>query len=158
MSEIPNIVHHGGGLTRRAFAIGGAAAAVAAYAGVDWFSAQPAQAAIAWNQPFTFAAPVSGTFDYYNPEFYGAPPHRHHALDLAPARGTPIYAVAAGTVVARAVESQGVWYGNHVMISHGEGFWTSYSHMELPPSVELNQSIAAATLIGFVGGSGSPST
>jgi murein DD-endopeptidase MepM/ murein hydrolase activator NlpD len=50
----------------------------------------------------------------------------HRGIDLAAARGTPIYAPAVGTVV-RAGRLGG--YGNVVEIDHGNGVVTRYAHL-----------------------------
>ncbi len=50
----------------------------------------------------------------------------HGGLDLRAYEGTPIYAAQSGTVKL----SQNLFYsGNHVLIEHGMGIHSSYSHM-----------------------------
>lgn len=56
--------------------------------------------------------------------------HGYNAVDLAAPRGTPIYAVAAGSVIV--ANGDGAWnggYGNYVVISHDNDTQTLYAHM-----------------------------
>lgn len=53
--------------------------------------------------------------------------HRFHTgLDLAVRTGTPVYATAAGVVHVIPSDSG---YGNHVLIAHGDGWFTLYGHL-----------------------------
>ncbi len=49
----------------------------------------------------------------------------HQGIDIPAAKGTPIYASAAGTVVTSTYHSS---YGNYVLINHGGGKATLYAH------------------------------
>ena len=49
----------------------------------------------------------------------------HQGIDIPAAKGTPIYASAAGTVVTATYHSS---YGNYVLINHGGGKATLYAH------------------------------
>lgn len=69
----------------------------------------------------------------------------HAGIDIAPPYGTPIYAAAAGRVVA---VNQWSWsYGWHIAIDHGNGLTTLYSHnsqhfVNVGDYVEQGQAIA----------------
>lgn len=76
-------------------------------------------------------------------------PHKGH--DYAAAKGTPIYAAAAGTVlIAGYSDSAGYW----VVINHGDGLVTKYMHMYQSPLVSAGQSVVKGQHIGGVGTTG----
>ena len=85
----------------------------------------------------------------------------HGAIDIAAAEWTPIYAQAAGTVVAVkqnwVLEVDGkqstASYGNYVNIEHGNGVWTFYAHM-VQQVATVGQQVNAGDLIGYVGNTG----
>jgi murein DD-endopeptidase MepM/ murein hydrolase activator NlpD len=74
----------------------------------------------------------------------------HKGLDIAADQGTPVRAVAAGTVKFAGWSNQG--YGNLVVIDHG-GYQTLYAHLSAL-SVSTGQSVAAGTTIGLMGNTG----
>lgn len=74
----------------------------------------------------------------------------HCGIDLAAAPGTPVYAVAAGTVV------QSGWYrgyGNCVTIAHSKKYSTRYGHMK-KVSIPVGTKVQPHTLIGKVSNTG----
>lgn len=77
-----------------------------------------------------------------------------YALDLAradgPSLGAPVRAAAAGTVTAW-VEPSGT-----LIVDHGEGFYTMYTHMEPFGTPERGQLVARGAPIGYVGERGAP--
>ncbi len=76
----------------------------------------------------------------------------HKGIDLAAPKGTPIYAVADGKVVAA---GDGTWdssYGLHVAIQHGSDY-TNYAHMS-EIDVKVGQTVKAGQKIGEVGSTG----
>ncbi len=75
----------------------------------------------------------------------------HKGWDIAGPRGTPVRAVAAGTVRFAGWNDRG--YGNLVVIDHGN-FQTLYAHLRDEPPVHVGQSVAAGTLIGRMGNTG----
>jgi len=80
--------------------------------------------------------------------------HGWNAVDIGAARGTPIYAAADGIVII--VRNNGVWnggYGNYVVITHGNGTQTLYSHMS-HAIVSFGQSVLSGQIIGYVGSTG----
>jgi murein DD-endopeptidase MepM/ murein hydrolase activator NlpD len=78
----------------------------------------------------------------------------HRGVDLAAPRGTPVLAPAAGRV-AMAAESWGEdgRYGRTVLVDHGEGYQTVYTHLDAILVAEGDQVEAGSTL-GRVGTSG----
>ncbi|NOX62488.1 MAG: peptidoglycan DD-metalloendopeptidase family protein [Chloroflexi bacterium] len=92
----------------------------------------------------TFAWPLRGWIT----QGYSA---KHRALDIATAYAAPVYAVGDG-VVARAG-----WlftgYGYSVIINHGNGLQTLYSHMK-GPLVRVGARVKRGQMIGQVGSTG----
>lgn len=78
----------------------------------------------------------------------------HRGLDFAIAAGTPIAAVAGGTVTDVSHSSGG--YGTRVIIAHPfEGISTLYAHMLAgSPTVRTGQTVIAGQTIGLVGSTG----
>lgn len=74
----------------------------------------------------------------------------HRGIDLAAPTGTPIAAMAAGTVTFAGWQNG---YGNVVIIQHGDGTETRYAHQDTM-GVSVGQEVAAGELIGTVGSTG----
>jgi len=80
--------------------------------------------------------------------------HGHNGIDLAIAKGTPIRAAAAGTVIIN--RSNGAWnggYGNFVVILHQNGTQTLYAHMS-KSAVSGGAQVSQGQTIGYVGSTG----
>ena len=76
----------------------------------------------------------------------------HNGLDFADTTGTPIYAVANGTVLS--VGNCGRYaYGKWVAIDHGNGLVTLYGHMS-KQTVSKGQTITQGKQIGLMGSTG----
>ncbi|SCL13659.1 Murein DD-endopeptidase MepM and murein hydrolase activator NlpD, contain LysM domain [Micromonospora inyonensis] len=75
----------------------------------------------------------------------------HAGIDLALPAGTPVRAVAAGTVVKAGDAGDG--YGISVFVDHGNGYLTQYAHLN-STSVSVGSKVAAATTIGREGSTG----
>ena len=76
--------------------------------------------------------------------------HGHNAVDFGAPIGTSIYASAAGEVI---VSRSGGWnggYGNYVVIKHGNGTQTLYSHMS-SNEVYVGQYLEQGDLVGYIG-------
>jgi murein DD-endopeptidase MepM/ murein hydrolase activator NlpD len=74
----------------------------------------------------------------------------HEGIDISAPAGTPIRAVAAGTVIFAGVMGG---YGNLVIIDHGNGVATAYAHQS---SIYVGGgSVSQGTVIGAVGCTGS---
>ncbi len=79
--------------------------------------------------------------------------HGRNAVDLAAPMGTPVYAAASGTVI---ISRSGGWnggYGTYVVIRHGNGTQTLYSHLS-GNSVSVGQWMTKGSRLGAVGNTG----
>ena len=78
------------------------------------------------------------------------------SIDLARAdglsRGAPVRAAADGTVFAW-VEPSGT-----LLVQHGEGFYTMYTHMQHATIMERGAAVSRGAVIGTVGDRGAPGT
>jgi len=74
----------------------------------------------------------------------------HRGIDLAAPVGTPVYAVAAGTII-RAVNDRS--YGNVVVINHHNGYKTLYAHNSRL-LVKVGEKVKAGQPIAKVGSTG----
>jgi murein DD-endopeptidase MepM/ murein hydrolase activator NlpD len=74
-------------------------------------------------------------------------------IDIAPQGGVgaPVRSVASGRVTAITWQRG---YGNLMIISHGEGYYTVYTHLA-DLNVSLNEEVVAEQVIGTVGETGS---
>ncbi|QMU76166.1 peptidoglycan DD-metalloendopeptidase family protein [Streptacidiphilus sp. PB12-B1b] len=99
-----------------------------------------------------YTAPISGHVEISEP--YGVPgpwiAGHHTGVDLAVPVGTPVHAVAAGTVV---FARWGGDYGNLVKIRHADGDYSLYAHLSVF-DVRLGDTVAAGTTIGRSGATG----
>ena len=95
-----------------------------------------------------FINPTSGTI---SSRFGNRSRDNHKGIDIAGPQGTPIKAAAAGKVIYSGYSTNG--FGNHVIISHGNGVQTLYAHCS-SLSVQEGQSVSAGTLIGKMGSTG----
>ena len=64
--------------------------------------------------------------------------------------GTPIFASKAGTVVQASYDPSA---GNHVIIDHGDGYYTYYMHLS-SFAVSAGQSVGQGTTVGGMGTTG----
>ncbi len=74
----------------------------------------------------------------------------HAGVDLAAPYGSPIYAVAAGTVSYAGMHGG---HGNYVRLEHGGSLGSGYAHMSRI-AVVPGQMVSAGQVIGYVGMSG----
>jgi murein DD-endopeptidase MepM/ murein hydrolase activator NlpD len=74
----------------------------------------------------------------------------HTGVDMGAPSGTPIRVTAAGVVVANAT---GGPYGNHTLVSHGNGLFSMYAHQS-QFGAEEGQTVEAGQVIGYVGSTG----
>lgn len=72
-------------------------------------------------------------------------------IDIAAARGTPVYASGAGKVVYVGNQLRG--YGNLIMIKHGEDYITAYAHNDTM-LVNNGQNVKAGQKIATMGSTG----
>lgn len=74
----------------------------------------------------------------------------HKGIDLAANKGTPIFAVAAGTVTYAGYDSD---FGYNVVIQHSNGMKTRYAHANAL-CVSVGNTVAQGDMIATVGNSG----
>lgn len=96
------------------------------------------------------ALPVEGTITARYGESSRLRSSSHTGLDIAITKGTPIKAVADGTVICAEYSGS---YGNLVKIDHGNGVETWYAHTNTM-KVEVGQSVKAGDIIATVGSTG----
>jgi len=77
---------------------------------------------------------------------------RWNGIGIASPTGSPVYAVKGGTVVL-AAPFEG--YGQSVVLSHGDGFYTLYLYLEEIGVVE-GREVTAGQVVGTVGGADTP--
>ncbi len=75
----------------------------------------------------------------------------HEGIDFTAPTGTEVYAAGDGTVAD--IDRSGRGYGNIVIIDHGFGYKTSYSHLD-KINVRAGQRIKRKDVIGLVGSTG----
>ena len=75
----------------------------------------------------------------------------HAGLDFTAPSGTPIYATADGVVRDAGFNTGG--YGNRVLINHGFGYETTYSHM-YRIKARVGERVKRGEVIGYVGSTG----
>jgi len=75
---------------------------------------------------------------------------QHQGVDIGAAHGTNVVAADSGTVITSTYASG---YGNYIVISHGNGMTTLYSHLS-SRAVSKGDSVAKGQLIGCVGSTG----
>jgi murein DD-endopeptidase MepM/ murein hydrolase activator NlpD len=105
-------------------------------------------------RPFLGITPISSPFGYRSAPCAGCTSF-HGGVDLTPGAGTPIGAVAAGTV---AVAGWHPNYGQYVILDHlidGRKISTLYGHMQAGSSpLHVGDTVAAGALVGLVGNTG----
>jgi LysM repeat protein len=79
--------------------------------------------------------------------------HGYNAVDLATYSGAPVFASADGTVIVSASSGWNGGYGNYIVITHGNGTQTLYSHLSAV-SVSTGDRVDRGQQIGAVGSSG----
>lgn len=83
----------------------------------------------------------------------------HHGVDFPNKSGTPVYAVANGTVIFAGPDKEAVYcpwpdfYGNLVVLQHKDQLFTLYAHLS-KIDVKPGQVVGAGTKIGEVGRTG----
>lgn len=89
----------------------------------------------------------------------------HNAIDISgTGEGSPIYAARAGvvTVTETSCANHGSYrntcggtYGNHVIINHGDRYYTMYAHLLQNVAVNPGDTVKRGQVIGYMGSSGS---
>ncbi len=100
--------------------------------------------------PLSFSARVSST---YGTRIHPIQGYRkqHNGIDYAAPTGTPVHAVADGTVTARYWERGG---GNVVKIKHTHGLETLYMHLSRFGKISVGSRVKQSQVIGYVGTTG----
>jgi murein DD-endopeptidase MepM/ murein hydrolase activator NlpD len=93
---------------------------------------------------------LSSYFGYRTDPFYKVQKF-HCGLDFSAPVGTKVYTTGDGTV-AEVDKSRG-GYGNTIIIDHGYGYQTQYSHLS-KFNVVTGQKVKRGEVIGFIGNSG----
>ncbi len=100
-------------------------------------------------QPVAGPLEVTSGFGARSDPFY----HRlalHTGVDLREDYGSPVHAVAAGTVTIAGPQSG---YGTLIEIDHGNGYATRYAHLSAL-AVKVGDKVAAGATVGQVGTTG----
>ncbi len=79
--------------------------------------------------------------------------HGWNGVDLAAPQGSAVNAAAGGTVIVSRVGGWNGGYGNYVVIDHGNGVQTLYSHMSTN-AVSVGETVSRGQNIGTVGNTG----
>ncbi|MBO5377398.1 MAG: peptidoglycan DD-metalloendopeptidase family protein [Ruminiclostridium sp.] len=77
----------------------------------------------------------------------------HDGIDYAGEIGDNVYAAADGTVTTVETNYDDKGYGKYVIIDHGNGFTTSYTHLD-SISVKMFAKVSAGDVIGYMGSTG----
>ncbi len=104
--------------------------------------------------PGCFIQPIEGKISsIYGSQriLNGVPKSPHLGLDIAAKEGTPIKASGSGTVTYAVTDN--FYNGQMVIIDHGYGISTSYSHMS-KINVKVGDKVKKGSIIGLVGSSG----
>ena len=79
--------------------------------------------------------------------------HGWNGVDLGAPAGTSVRASAGGTVIVSRVGGWNGGYGNYIVVDHGNGTQTLYSHLS-SDSVSVGQEVSRGMVIGAVGRTG----
>lgn len=74
----------------------------------------------------------------------------HYGIDVSNSRWTPIYATADGRV---SLVKNSEYFGNYVVVDHGNSYQTKYGHME-KPIVKEGQLVRRFDILGYMGRTG----
>jgi murein DD-endopeptidase MepM/ murein hydrolase activator NlpD len=139
-------------LTREEFSVTSYDQVLTAKYGTKIYSFTPTAGAIRW--PFPYATPVSSGFGDRVAPCRGCS-SQHLGVDFTPGSGTPIYAVADGTVETATFSGA---FGQHVLLEHvinGQKVQTLYAHMISGSSpLVAGSEIKVGDFIGLVGSTG----
>lgn len=84
---------------------------------------------------------------------------KHEGVDIIAKSGTPIYAVANGTITRVFLDRPGSLGGNAVRLTAPDGTYFHYAHLSaFAAGAELGATVVAGQVIGYIGSTGSSST
>lgn len=92
---------------------------------------------------------ITSPFGYRSDPFTGGSAF-HSGLDLGDGCGTPVAATRPGNVTFAGPAGG---YGNRVVVDHGEGIWSAYSHLQ-QIDVRVGQAVEQSQQLGLVGTTG----
>jgi len=75
----------------------------------------------------------------------------HPGIDLAAAKGTPVYPIMDGVVIK--VAHDRFAFGNHVIVQHGGGRQSLYAHLS-KIEVQVEEQVSKDSILGLVGSTG----
>lgn len=99
-------------------------------------------------QSFTYGQPVKG--GTYTSGYGVRNGEMHNGVDIAAPIGSAINPIAPGKVVAVTSDGRS---GNYVVIDHGDGYTSSYSHMG-KQAVRVGDTVTQSTVLGAIGMTG----
>jgi LysM repeat protein len=94
--------------------------------------------------------PITSPFGTRNDPFSGKPGQFHSGLDIGVGMGTPIHVPLGGKVTFAGTDGG---YGNHIVVDHGNGLQTTYSHLSVI-DVSVGAQVNSGQEIGKVGSTG----
>ena len=84
---------------------------------------------------------------------------RHEGVDIIAKSGTPLYAVANGTITRIFLDRPGSLGGNAIRLTAADGTYFHYAHLStFADGAGLGATVVAGQVIGYVGSTGSSST
>ncbi len=77
----------------------------------------------------------------------------HHGVDYAAPKGTPVYAIGSGKVIAKGYQANGG--GNYIKIRHNSTYVTTYMHLAgFAKGIKVGDHVKQKQVIGYVGSTG----
>jgi murein DD-endopeptidase MepM/ murein hydrolase activator NlpD len=92
---------------------------------------------------------LTGFFGGRSDPFSGEPEY-HTGIDIAAAKGQPVYATADGVVQAASYTGD---YGNLVVVKHAFGLTTRYGHLSAY-HVKIGDKVTRGDVVGYIGSTG----
>ena len=98
-----------------------------------------------WQYPFTGGYTITSAFGVNRRS------SKHKGVDLVGKSSKQIYPINSGVVVQKSYDSDG--YGNYIIVSHGNGYWSLYAHLK-KVYVKEGQAVNKTTILGLEGSTG----
>lgn len=115
---------------------------------LDWVTLQEINGDL-FRKPLHGGYYISSRYGWRNNPFSNSRTF-HNGVDMATARGAPVYAALDGVVAATGYD---VTYGNYVIVSHHSGYQTMYGHLSSILTAK-GKRVTTQTRIGLVGNTG----